>query len=195
MTRYCSIPRCCGKHKALGLCSKHYQRLKIHGSANPPGLMIVGDDEARFNASFTKGPGCWEWTANKTNGYGKFFANGKQHLAHRYSYEKFIGPVPEGILVIHDCMNSGCIRPSHLLLGSYQDNAEYPDRSGERHHNVTIPDAIVREAVLKYQAGYGYQREVAEWVRSNGFHCVTQDVSRWVNGIDRTDATAGLIAT
>jgi hypothetical protein len=32
--RLCKVPECNGKHKAHGLCFKHYQRLRKHGDPN-----------------------------------------------------------------------------------------------------------------------------------------------------------------
>lgn len=68
---------------------------------------------------------CWEWKANKfSSGYGQFAA-GKGHStkAHRYSWELFFGPIPEGKFVLHKCDNPGCVNPYHLYLGSKCDNA------------------------------------------------------------------------
>ncbi|WP_394346432.1 HNH endonuclease signature motif containing protein [Hymenobacter metallicola] len=34
------------------------------------------------------------------------------------SYELHIGPVPEGVPLLHTCGNRRCVRPDHLALGS-----------------------------------------------------------------------------
>ena len=71
--------------------------------------------------------GCWNWTGTRTSaGYG--IANSallglRQVSAHRLSYEVFKGVIPKGKLVRHKCDNPACIRPSHLQLGTNQDNA------------------------------------------------------------------------
>lgn len=39
---------------------------------------------------------------------------GKIILAHRFSYETFVGPIPEGLVIDHLCRNTLCVNPKHL---------------------------------------------------------------------------------
>ncbi len=59
---------------------------------------------------------CWEWIgAANANGYGHFMERlGKMTTPYRYSYERFIGPVPEGLTIDHLCRNRRCVNPEHL---------------------------------------------------------------------------------
>ena len=60
------------------------------------------------------------------NGYGQAYdiRVARQVLAHRLSYELFIGPIPEGQEVMHSCDNRPCVRPDHLEIGSHKKNME-----------------------------------------------------------------------
>jgi hypothetical protein len=59
--------------------------------------------------------GCWPWTGSvDTHGYGHFAVNGRTTRAHRFSYEHFVGPIPEGLTLDHLCRNRPCVNPAHL---------------------------------------------------------------------------------
>lgn len=78
----------------------------------------------RLKRSFDVDPeGCWIW--NKValkGGYGRIRIDDKMVLAHRASYENFVGPIPEGHQVLHRCDKPSCINPSCLFLGTQVDN-------------------------------------------------------------------------
>lgn len=59
--------------------------------------------------------GCWVWLGALSKGYGIVQRGGKRHYAHRYAYERAVGPIPEGLELHHVCENPRCVRPDHLV--------------------------------------------------------------------------------
>lgn len=67
--------------------------------------------------------GCWLWTgASRGRGYGGIRVGGVTKLAHRVSYEAFVGPIPVDMFVCHKCDTPQCVNPKHLFVGSRSDN-------------------------------------------------------------------------
>jgi hypothetical protein len=67
---------------------------------------------ARFMAKVEVQPnGCWYWTGTITeDGYGQFWIEGANNLAHRVSYLHFVGPIPAELELDHLCHTNdrGC---------------------------------------------------------------------------------------
>lgn len=61
--------------------------------------------------------GCWNWKLATNKGYGVMGHPFKKRLkmfVHRFSYELFVGPIPEGLVIDHLCRNRRCANPAHL---------------------------------------------------------------------------------
>lgn len=83
----------------------------------------------RFEEKFLVSPGCWNWIAcTNPKGYGQF----TQLRAHRVSYELYVGPIPEGLSVLHKCDNRRCVNPDHLFVGTQDDNMKDMKRKGRK---------------------------------------------------------------
>ena len=58
---------------------------------------------------------CWLWIGARTRaGYGIFTANYVNAYAHRWMYERYIGPIPDGLDLDHLCRVRHCCNPGHL---------------------------------------------------------------------------------
>lgn len=84
---------------------------------------------------------CWHWTGRYSNRYGRVnvYVRGKTEtfLAHRLSYELWVGPIPAGYTVDHKCCDTSCINPAHLSAIPNAENASLSWRRGVRRRKTT----------------------------------------------------------
>lgn len=66
---------------------------------------------------------CWLWLGAKTGpGYGNLVVEGRNWLAHRYSWTITRGPIPEGGVMDHLCRVRHCVNPDHLEVVDHRTN-------------------------------------------------------------------------
>lgn len=65
--------------------------------------------------------GCRVWTGSKTDGYGMVETESGRFLVHRLVWTAIYGD-PGDLLVLHRCDNRPCTTPTHLFLGTNDDN-------------------------------------------------------------------------
>jgi HNH endonuclease len=63
-------------------------------------------------------------TYRMKNGYTFTSVGPRKILAHRASYELFIGPIAPGLTVDHTCRVKHCVNPTHLEPVSSQENKD-----------------------------------------------------------------------
>jgi hypothetical protein len=81
---------------------------------------------------------CWEWTGQRIKfGYGRTKYHQVAWLAHRLAYTLFVEPIPDGLVVMHECDNPGCVRPGHLRLGTRADNNRDAAEKGRAANRLT----------------------------------------------------------
>lgn len=113
--------------------------------------------------------GCWEFGGGTDRkGYGIIGVNGIAEKAHRAAWESFYGKIPDGMHCLHRCDNPGCIRPSHLFLGTPLDNViDCRDKgrlkwlSGSQNPAAKLTDDSVR-SIRELRARGTKQRVIAD---------------------------------
>lgn len=107
--------------------------------------------------------GCWHWLGHLTPaGYGYFWERPRKHGAHRWSYEQFVGPIPDGLEIDHLCRNRSCVNPTHLEAVDHHTNLM---------RGSTLPST--NAAKTHCAKGHAYTPDNVR-IRSNGArHCKT----------------------
>lgn len=89
----------------------------------PPAVKPGGAHLNRFMSKVDRAGSCWVWKACKTpRGYGHFYFDKKHWRAHRWAYQYFKGPIPEGLELDHLCRNTSCVNPDHLEAVTHKVN-------------------------------------------------------------------------
>lgn len=128
--RRCDIAGCDGEHVARGLCGRHYHRWERHGDPLAGGIHRIADPDERFwsKVDIPSRFSCWWYEGSCTPiGHGLFRSGGKTIQAHRFSYERLVGPIPDGLVIDHLCRNPPCVNPAHLEPVTQRVNVQRGD--------------------------------------------------------------------
>lgn len=121
----CSIPSCELPIKSKGYCNAHYLRWYRSGDPLAGRYPVGADHRERIRAATEVADnGCWEWRFGRDkDGYGKLKLDRRDVRAHRYAYEVFRGPIPDGLVLDHLCRNPPCVNPDHLEVVTAVENS------------------------------------------------------------------------
>lgn len=100
---------------------------------------------------------CWEWTGPRLkHGYGTHNDDGRKFLAHQLAVRLSGREIPKGLCACHRCDNPGCVRPSHLFVGTRKQNSEDMSRKlrgchGEKQHCSKLSSADISAIRKRYK--------------------------------------------
>lgn len=135
----CRHPACDQPITRLAFCEDHFVLSKLDEALHKKGWTVTET-------------GCWEWAGTRhREGYGFVHSLGQLRRAHRAAWMVWVGPVADGVAVLHRCDNPPCIRPEHLFLGSQADNVADMKQKGRGSRKLS--DVEVQEIVEGHRSG------------------------------------------
>lgn len=157
------------------------------GALGPPQALLApstydGVAQRRFFAKIeaqASPSDCWPWTGSKnTKGYGQlgYGPESKKELAHRLAYRWWVGEIPLGLILHHECHSGhlGCVSPLHLRAVTRSQNTQAAADEGRTWSQV-VKHALRRphEAGLRVESdplAFRQAMEHAESVLKRGEH-------------------------
>jgi hypothetical protein len=153
----------------------------------PPYLVRRGSP---FEECFQPEPnsGCWLWLGGvQSMGYGMLGPKKHRVLATRFSYEKYKGPIPIGLSVLHRCDTPLCVNPDHLFAGTQRDNLRDAAQKGRTVHGEQHPGAkLTNQQVVEIRALLG--QGVSQRLVALRFEVNPSTISRIAGGLRRKAA-------
>lgn len=180
--RTCSLSDCNRPHDARGLCRFHYVRaarknlLPFDWEHAPRKKASPEDRFWRFvdkNGPDFEGAPCWLWTGSLTvcGGYGQFYDGVGPVRAYCWSYENFVGAIPEGLELDHKCKTPACVQFAHLEPVTHKVNVLRGRAPAAEH---------ARQTHCKF--GHEFTPENTYPITRGQRRCKACRRARWLNG-------------
>lgn len=186
--RICSVEDCGrGGKLTRGKCARCYRYWLDHTPTEERGIAPRFIDDFWDQVEKTHEYGCWLWTG-KTNpkGYGCWKS---RHLAHRESWKRERGPIPEGMWILHHCDTPPCVNPAHLYPGTVVENVRDAVVRGRMYHpprKTQCPNGHAKEGdnllIIRQEGREVYRCRKCENERSNK----RQIEARHARGLQKT---------
>lgn len=100
---------------------------------------------------------CWEWQGARLPvrrfpgafSYGRLAWQGRHTYAHHVAWLLTNGPIPSRLWVLHRCDNPPCCNPSHLFLGTAQDNVADRERKGRTFRGARVNARLLTARLVR----------------------------------------------
>lgn len=152
------------------------------------------------NVGVTNDPeDCWEWMGeiigSRDSSRGEFWMGGKKHSSSRAAWILAVGPIPDGLWVLHTCDNGRCCNPAHLYLGTAKDNVRdmmergrarmglhmrNNPRCGEQSSRAILTEVVVQELRAARLTGKSYEQLGREFGISKATVCQVVTGTTWI---------------
>ncbi len=115
---------------------------------------------------------CWAWLGAGSTKPGADYGHvktpgGRQWGAHRVAYVLSHGVgIPDGMFVCHHCDNPRCCNPSHLFVGTHQDNVDDKVAKGRQARGAAMSAAKLPTAARGPR--HGSKTHPERWARGVG---------------------------
>lgn len=90
---------------------------------------------------------CWECIshAKSKSGHVRMRLGNKSTFMHRFFYEYYRGPIPDGMCVCHHCDNPACVNPDHLFITTSTGNTADRHKKGRSARGSQIGTSVLTE--------------------------------------------------
>ena len=114
--------------------------------------------------------GCWLWSGNcSPDGYGMFqIGSVNKQTAHKFSYQSFVGKIPDGLQLDHKCRVRCCVNPEHLEPVTMRENIL---------RGMSLPAINARKSSCKH--GHALTEENVRRRKDGSRNCKACDKARW----------------